>query len=56
MWVLIPPGGTRENSFFRETLCESAPGLPRIDVFGGSSSASSPETGAKARGVTPWVL
>ena len=23
----------RENSFFRETLGESAPGLPRIGVF-----------------------
>ena len=40
----------RENSFFRETLGESAPVGPRIGVFGG------PETGAKFRDATPWVL
>ena len=28
----------RENSFFRETLGESAPGLPRIGVFGGPAA------------------
>ena len=28
----------RENSFFRETFGESAPGLPRIGVFGGPAA------------------
>ena len=39
----------RENSFFRETLGESAPGGPRTGDLGASGSASLPETGAKAR-------
>ena len=57
MWVLDPPGGyPGENSFFRETLGESVAAGPRIGVFWASGSASLPETGAKHRGATPWVL
>ena len=46
----------RGNSFFRETLGESVAAGPRIGVFWASGSASLPETGAKHRGATPWVL
>ena len=28
----------RENSFFRETMGENAPGLPRIGVLGGPAA------------------
>ena len=58
MWVLDPPGGyPGKTPFFRETLAKVAGAGPRICVFGmHSGSASLPETGAKRRGATPWVL
>ena len=42
----------RENSFFRETLGESAPGLPRIGVFGGPAALRRQRPGPRPRGVT----
>ena len=57
MWVLDAPGGNPgKNSFFRDPLSESVPVGPRIGVFGACGSALLPETGAKHRSATPWVL
>ena len=53
---LTAPGGYPGKLVFRETLGESFPVGPRIGVFGACGSASLPETGAKHRGATPWVL
>ena len=50
-------GTQGKTRFFRETLGESAPGGdPELGVSWSSGSASLPETGAKHRGATPWVL
>ena len=56
MWVPYWVGGYPGKTRFLGRLGRKWPGGTQNRCFWASGSASLPETGAKRRGATPWVL